>query len=61
VYERSTGRYFEYADEAWTEVESGRKRRILDDKAYIDMPNHSSFWYLNPRRLFFCVRASIGL
>jgi hypothetical protein len=37
----------------WSEVESSRMQKVLDDKAYIDMPNNSSFDFLNPRQVFF--------
>jgi hypothetical protein len=32
--------------------------RILETKAYIDNPNLSSLWYLNPRDIFFGLRVS---
>jgi hypothetical protein len=48
-------------DGAWSEVASPRMKKILDDKAYIDMPNHSYFNFLDPRRLFFCVKTTFDL
>ncbi|HLE55612.1 MAG TPA: TonB-dependent receptor plug domain-containing protein, partial [Rhodothermia bacterium] len=60
-YERSTGRYMEFADEAWSEISDSRLNEVLDTKAYIDMPNQSSFNFLNPRRVFFGVRTSFNL
>lgn len=60
-FEKSTGRYREYVNGAWTEVESGRMKKILDDRAYIDMPNHTSFNFLNPRSIFFSIRTSFDL
>jgi hypothetical protein len=60
-YEGSTGRYYEYANEQWSEVEKSRMDKILEDKAYIDMPNASTFWFLNPRRIFFGLRVSFNI
>jgi outer membrane receptor protein involved in Fe transport len=48
------GKYYE--NDANTEVDSDKMKKILDDKAYIDMPNKSSFWYLDPRHIVFGFR-----
>jgi hypothetical protein len=37
------------------------KQYVLDNKAYIDMPNQETFTFLNPRRWFFGVRLSVDL
>jgi len=42
-------------------VENSRMQKILDDKAYIDMPNNSSFDFLNPRQVFFGINLSFKL
>ncbi len=60
-YHTSTGRYMEYAGDSWREVDSARMKKVLDDKAYIDMPNQTSFNFLNPRRFFFGIRTSFNL
>ena len=60
-WERASGKYMEYKDGAWSDVESSRMQKILDDKAYIDMPNNSSFNFLNPRQLFFGINLSFKL
>lgn len=54
-YDKATRRYMEYNSgaSAWSEVDHNRMQKILDDKAYIDMPNNSSFDFLNPRQIFF--------
>ena len=57
-YDKSSKRYVEYVDEAWVDVEKGRLNQILEDKAYIDMPNQDSFTFLNPRQIFFGLRLS---
>jgi hypothetical protein len=59
--ETSTDRYLSYADGAWSEVPGGTLKKLLDDKAYIDMPNFTSFSFLNPRQWFFGVRTSFDL
>ena len=43
------------------EVESKHLKQILDDKAYIDMPNMTSFNFLDPRQFYFGVRLSFDL
>ncbi|MDM7925103.1 MAG: TonB-dependent receptor [bacterium] len=60
-YEGSTGRYWEYAGGAWSEVAKKRIDRVLRDKAYIDMPNASTFWFLNPRHFYYGARLSFDL
>jgi outer membrane receptor protein involved in Fe transport len=59
--EISTGVYREYVSGQWVEVDKNRVDKMLDDKAYIDMPNASTFWFLNPRRIFFGLRFSFNL
>ncbi len=52
--------YWEYigeGDEAqWSQVSKSRMDKILDEKAYIDMPNQTSFNFLNPRQIFFGIQ-----
>jgi outer membrane receptor protein involved in Fe transport len=52
-FEKSTGLYLNYLNGQWSEVDPGKLKQVLDDKAYIDMPNMSSFWFLNPRNVYF--------
>ena len=52
-YDIAAKKYMEFVDAQWTTVDQGRMNRILEDKAYIDMPNHDAFNFLNPRRIFF--------
>lgn len=59
-YEGSTGKYFECINDEWSQVSDERINKILDDKAYIDMPNASTFWFLDPRRIFFGIRLSFN-
>lgn len=55
------GKYMEFAQDVWREVETSRMNKILDDKAYIDMPNQTSFSFLNPRQIFIGIRTSFDL
>jgi outer membrane receptor protein involved in Fe transport len=57
-YNRNTDKYLEYVGESWQEVSSTRMQKILDEKAYIDMPNMTSFHFLNPRSVFLGLRIS---
>jgi hypothetical protein len=57
-YESGTGNYMNYIDGEWSEVGSSKMNRILDDRAYIDMPNQNSFNFLNPRRISLGIRVA---
>ena len=59
-YDGMTHKYMNYVNNNWVEVEGSRMDKILDDKAYIDMPNLSSFNFLNPRQIFFGIRTSFN-
>ena len=60
-YDNGSGKYYEPSGGKWSEVESSRMQKILDDKAYIDMPNNSSFNFLNPRQVFFGINFSFKI
>jgi hypothetical protein len=68
-YELTSGKYWQYtagpADESgkatfgsWSEVDQAKLDQINRDKAYIEMPNASTFWFLDPRKIFFGIRLS---
>ncbi|MBN2103228.1 TonB-dependent receptor [bacterium] len=59
-YVWESDRYLEYLDDTWVVVNPKRMNKILKDKAYIDMPNASTFWFLNPRRIYFGIRLSFN-
>jgi hypothetical protein len=52
-WDATTRQYMRFADNAWKTVSGGELDKILDDKAYIDMPNLSYYTFLNPRQVFF--------
>ncbi len=65
-YDLKNSRYVEYVEIApgeydWMDVDSRRLYRILKDKAYIDMPNYSSFSFFNPRQIYLGLRISMDL
>jgi outer membrane receptor protein involved in Fe transport len=60
-YDRATRRYVEYLNNVWQDVDKGRLDKIVKDKAYIDMPNYSSFTFFNPRQFYFGLRVSMDL
>ena len=52
-YAADTKKYMQYSDNEWAEVSKSKLNQVLDDKAYIDMPNQTYYTFLNPRSLFF--------
>jgi len=57
-YDQSQEVYFQYVDGVWVEADDSTLNQVLDDKAYIDMPNQTYFTFLNPRDIFFGVNFS---
>jgi len=63
-YEGQTGRYWQVVKNAqtgvnsWVEVDKARMDQINSDKAYINMPNQSTYWFLDPRKFYFGMRIS---
>jgi outer membrane receptor protein involved in Fe transport len=56
-YEGKSGQYWQVAKNSttgtrsWVAVDQSRLDQINKDKAYIFMPNPSTFWFLNPRNI----------
>lgn len=57
-YEFDSESYIEFGNGTWQQVDGNRLDEILDDKAYIDMPNQSFLTFLNPRDIYFGIRFS---
>lgn len=55
-YETETERYMQWVEGSWQEAEQSFVNQVLDDKAYIDMPNLSFMRYLNPRSVRLGIR-----
>lgn len=50
--------YYQWDDGAFRQADERFVEQVLDDKAYIDMPNNTSYLFLNPRNVFFGIRLS---
>ncbi|HET6568264.1 MAG TPA: TonB-dependent receptor, partial [Rhodothermales bacterium] len=57
-YDLKTRKYVMHASGSWVDADAGRVKQVLDDRAYIDMPNGSTMAFLNPRDVFFGIRLS---
>jgi len=44
--------YYIYENDEWKEADDKWVKEVLDNRAYIDMPNQSYFTFLNPRDVF---------
>jgi outer membrane receptor protein involved in Fe transport len=60
-YVEESGSYMEYQNGAWQTADPAFVNQVLKDKAYIDMPNASTYWFLDPRQIYFGVRLSFDL
>lgn len=60
-YVSNSGEYLRYIDGIWVNEDPDRVRKILDEKAYIDMPNLRHFAFLDPRNVFWGVKISFDL
>jgi outer membrane receptor protein involved in Fe transport len=66
-YEKKSGQFWQYTDnknlpvaERWKIVDAAKIEKINKDKAYIDMPSASTFWFLNPRKIYFGINVSFN-
>lgn len=55
-YDLSQNEYVTYSDGSWGPADQSRVDQVLDDKAYIDMPNNYVMGFLNPRTVFLGLR-----
>lgn len=60
-YDASSKRYFQWNGENWNQVSDSRIKEVLDNKAYIDMPNLHYTTFLNPRDIYFGLKFNIDL
>jgi len=51
-YDGTLKDYYQYADGTWSKVSGSKIDKIIDDKAYIDMPNQTFNTFLSPRDVF---------
>jgi outer membrane receptor protein involved in Fe transport len=57
-YVQATKRYMEFSGGTWRQADQGFVDQVLNDKAYIDMPNETYRTFLNPRSVLFGMRIS---
>ena len=57
-YDLEEGAYKTFSNGAWGAADQSRVDQVLDDKAYIDMPNNYVMGFLNPRNVYFGIRLS---
>lgn len=58
-YVQNEDEYYEVSDEGeWTQVSKSRIDYVLENRAYIDNPNNTSFTFLSPRDIFIGIRLS---
>jgi outer membrane receptor protein involved in Fe transport len=68
-YDESTATYWQYSNDLsipnlrdrWSQVSKAKVDKALEDKAYINMPNPSTFWFLNPRNITFGLSLSFDI
>jgi hypothetical protein len=51
----------QYVNGNWQQVDNSKLDKVLEDKGYIDMPNITSFNFLNPRNIYIGISAQIKL
>ena len=57
-FDKATESYVVNNGGSWGPADQSRLNQVLDDKAYIDMPNESYMMFLNPRNVFFGLRVT---
>ncbi|WP_020402521.1 TonB-dependent receptor [Gracilimonas tropica] len=57
-YDTQSGVYYQYQNGTFVEADNGYVNDVLDDKAYINMPNQEFFHFLDPRTIRFGIRFS---
>lgn len=60
-YERESDNFYRWQNGEWVEADPSFVNQVLEDRAYIEMPNMGFLTFLNPRNIFFGLRVSIGI
>ena len=55
-FDTRTEEYFQYRNGVFLPADEDHVKQVLDDKAYIEMPNHTFFTFLNPRNIYWGIR-----
>jgi hypothetical protein len=58
-FESSSDEYIVFENGSWQNADPGRVEGVLDDKAYIDMPNMRFLTFLDPRNVYLGIRLSL--
>jgi hypothetical protein len=65
-FENKSKQYWQYINDPtitniqdrWKLIDQAKINQINNDKAYIDMPNQTTWWFLDPRRITFGLKLS---
>lgn len=60
-YDSTLKDYYQYSEGTWSKVSGSTIDKILDDKAYIDMPNQTFNTFLSPRDVYVGMTISFDL
>lgn len=60
-YHATTGEYLRYRNGDWVQADPDFVKSVLDNRAYVEMPNQGFLTFLNPRNIFFGLRMSVAL
>jgi outer membrane receptor protein involved in Fe transport len=60
-YYDGKGNFWQYTNGQWAQVDQKRVDQVNKDKAYINMPNPSTYWFLNPRVITYGLRISFDI
>lgn len=58
-YENANDRYMVYRSGSWQPADKEQVNQVLEDKAYIDMPNDRAYRFMHPRRVQFGLRLGL--
>ena len=51
-------KYYQYVNGSFVDADSDKVKKVLDEKAYINMPDQRFFNFFNPRTFRFGIRFS---
>lgn len=60
-FDAASGNYYQWSGTSWSRVSDSRVNDVIENKAYIDMPNLGYMTFLNPRDVFFGFKFNINL
>jgi len=60
-YNAADKSYYRFTDAGWLPADPSAVDELIEKKAYIDMPNQTSFTFLNPRDIFIGLNLSFDL